>query len=199
MRIEHEFTVAVPLAQAWDALAGADAVAACLPGAQLHAADGVQAGLIELADRGVACDATILGVDRDEDDHIDTVALRGRQRNGPGIGSATLRSRLSAADGSATRVLLSADVSSSGHRPGKEFEDAARRLLAQLGEGLRQRALELPGRAEPAGSIPRPRPLTDAPLEPPTGKPRMLKFGAAAAGAAALVAVVVLRRRRSAR
>ncbi len=51
MRVEHEFTVAVPMDRAWNALAGADAVAACLPGARLRPIDGVQTGRIELDPR----------------------------------------------------------------------------------------------------------------------------------------------------
>jgi carbon monoxide dehydrogenase subunit G len=206
MRLEHEFTVAVPLTRAWNALAGADAVAACVPRAQLRAVDGEQTGRIQLdSDRPVSCEARIFTVDRDEDDHVATVAVQGRECDGPGVGSAILRSRLAADEASATRVVLTADVSSSGHQPGAGFEDAARRLFMQVGEALEQRALELPAPAELAAPAQRPDAQTPT-AQPPAqttqsqaqpGRPAAM--GAAALAAGALVAVVALRRRRGAR
>jgi carbon monoxide dehydrogenase subunit G len=207
MRLEHEFTVAVPLTRAWNALAGADAVAACLPGAQLRAIDGEQTGRIELdPDHSVSCEARIFTVDRDEDDHVATVALQGRELNGPGVGSAMLSSRLAAAEESATRVVLTAEVSTSGHQPGNGFEAAAQRLLKQVGEALEQRALELPAPAEPAASPERSGAETSAgepraqttPSQAQPRKPAAMGAGAAVA-AGALIALVVRRRRRSAR
>jgi carbon monoxide dehydrogenase subunit G len=202
MRLEHEFTVAVPLTRAWNALAGAEAVAACLPRAQLRAIDGEQTGRIELdPDRSVACEARIFTVDRDEDDHVATVALQGRELNGPGVGSAMLRSRLAAAEESATRVVLTAEVSSSGHPLSDGFEDAAQRLLKQVGEALEQRALELPAPAEPERSGAEPPVAAPAahttPVPARPGKPAAVSVAAVAAGA--LITLVVRRRRRGAR
>lgn len=203
MRLEHEFTVAVPLTRAWNALAGADAVAACLPRAQLRAIDGEQTGRIELdPDHSVACEARIFTVDRDEDDHVATVVLQGRELNGAGVGSAMLSSRLAAAEESATRVVLTAEVSSTGHQPGNGFEDAAQRLLKQVAEALEQRALELP---EPAASPERSGAETPVagpsaqttPVPSRPGKPAAVSVAAVAAGA--VIALVVRRRRRGAR
>lgn len=144
MRFEHEFTVKVPLDQAWRALADADAVAAVLPGAQLRAVDGVHTGRIELNPRSdLACEATLSAVDQDDDDHVATVAVHGRQVGGPGIGSAVLRSRLRERD-AATTVTLTAEVLTTGHDPGNGFQDAARGIFDAVAEGLERHARERP-------------------------------------------------------
>jgi carbon monoxide dehydrogenase subunit G len=154
MRFEHEFTVAVPLEQAWRALCDADAVAGSLPGAQLRAVDGVHTGRIQLdASRDLACEATITAVDQDEDEHVATIAVHGRQVEGPAIGSAILRSRLSR-QGSSTNVSLTAEVLTTGHAPGNGFQDGARRLFEAVAEGLERQARERPPAAPPPVAAP---------------------------------------------
>jgi uncharacterized protein len=207
MRLEHEFTVAAPPDRTWNALAGADAVAACLPGAQLRPIDGLQTGRIELdPDRGISCDVTVSTIDRDDDEHVSTVALRGREPYGPGIGSAILRSQLAPAAGETTRVVLSADVNSTGHRPAEEFEDRAQSLLAALGDALQRRALEAPtltaqaSRAAGPSEAPAFPTAQTTPASPEStgGRPKAAKLAVATA-AGAVITVVVLRRRRSGR
>jgi carbon monoxide dehydrogenase subunit G len=144
MRFEHEFTVEVPLEQVWRALADPDALAASLPGAELRAVDGAHIGRIQLdAGRNLSCEATITAVDQDEDEHVATVSMHGRQVQGPAVGSAVLRSRLSDRD-SATNVSLTAEVLTTGHDPGNGFQDGARRLFEEVAEGLERRAQERP-------------------------------------------------------
>jgi carbon monoxide dehydrogenase subunit G len=144
MRFEHEFTVEVPLEQVWRALADADALAASLPDAQLRALDGVHTGRIRLdAGHDLSCEATITAVDQDEDEHVATVSVHGRQIEGPAIGSATLRSRLSE-QGSSTKVSLTAEVLTTGHDPGNGFQAGAQRLFAAVTEALERRARERP-------------------------------------------------------
>jgi carbon monoxide dehydrogenase subunit G len=144
MRFEHEFIVEVPLEQAWRALADADALAASLPGAQLRAADGVHTGRIQLDPRrNLACEATITPVDQDDDEHVSTVSVHGRQVEGPAIGSAVLRSRLRE-EGSSTRISLTAEVLTTGHDPGNGFHAGARQLFEAVAEGLERQAREWP-------------------------------------------------------
>jgi uncharacterized protein len=167
IRFEHEFTVEVPLEDAWRVLATPDALAATLPGSQLRAVDGVHTGRVELeGSTGVACVATITAVDQDDDEHIATLSVHGRQVEGPGIGSATLRSRLSES-GPATQVRLVAEILTTGHEPGGGFEQGARRLFDVVAEGLERQARERP--APSREPVPRPRPgLAPAP-QPPAG------------------------------
>jgi carbon monoxide dehydrogenase subunit G len=201
MRFEHEFTVEVPLDQAWRALADADAVAASLPGARLRAVDGVHTGRIEFdASRKLACEATIAGVDQDEDEHVATVSVHGRQVEGPAIGSAVLRSRLSD-EGGTTKVSLTAEVLTTGHDPGNGFQAEARKMFEAVADGLERRAREGP----PAAAVSTSQAAQDeAPAPEPASEPAQgswLERASAdkrvAAGAAGLaIAAVVLRRRR---
>lgn len=199
MRFEHEFTVAVPLDQAWRALADAGAVVAALPGAELHAVDGVHTGRVLLdGATKLACEATVTAVDRDDDDHVATVALHGREVDGPAIGSAVLRSRLREHDASTT-VSLTADLLSTGHEPGNGFRDAARGIFEALAEGLERQARERP----PAAATP-PRlevPPVPAPVAAPRAWPERLAAQKRPIGAAAglVIAAAVLRRRRGGR
>jgi uncharacterized protein len=159
MRFEHEFTVEVPLEDAWRMLADADALAAALPNAELHTVDGVHTGHIHLdPDRNLSCEATISGVDQDEDQHVATVSAHGRQVEGPAIGSVMLRSRLSN-QGSATAVSLTAEVLTTGHEPGNGFQAGAQRMFEAVARGLERRARE------------RPRPVVALPT-PPAGAAR---------------------------
>lgn len=147
MRFEHEFIVEVPLEQVWSAMSGPDALAASVPGAKLRAIDGLHTGRIELgAGHALACEATLAAVDQDDDEHVTTVSVHGRQVQGPGIGSATLRSRLSE-DGSSTRVSLVADILTTGHEPGNGFELGARSLFDAVVDGLERQAREAPAPA----------------------------------------------------
>jgi carbon monoxide dehydrogenase subunit G len=202
IRFEHEFTVDVPLEQAWRALAGADAVAAALPNAQLRAVDGLHTGRIQLDPRrNLACDATISAVDQDEDEHVATVSLHGRQVDGPAIGSVVVRNRLSEA-GSSTKVRLTAEVLTTGHDPGNGFQAGAQSIFDTVIEGLERRALEgapeveavdaSTSRAAPSAALPS--------VVRPSWVERITEQKSLVGGAAGLVlAAVVLRRMRRGR
>ncbi len=197
MRFEHEFTVEVPLEQAWRMLADADALAAALPNAQLRAVDGVHTGRIQFdSDRNLSCEATISAVDQDEDEHVATVSVHGRQVEGPAIGSVILRSRLSD-QGSATAVSLTAEVLTTGHESGNGFQAGAQRMFEAVAEGLERRARERP----PAVAA---LPPTPAPADVPASAPlaaqgswleRVSPQKRLAAGAAGLVITAALLRR----
>jgi carbon monoxide dehydrogenase subunit G len=202
---EQEFTIEVPLEQAWRVLADAEALAVSLPGAQLRAVDGVHTGRIELdANRNLACEATITAVDQDDDEHIATVSVHGRQVDGPAIGSATLRSRLSE-QGSSTRISLTAEVLTTGHDPGNGFEAGARRMFEAVAQGLERRARERP----PATATPPAPARASAPASAPPSSPvvaqgswleRASSPEVLIGGAAGLlIAVAVLRRMRRGR
>lgn len=193
MRFEHEFTVEVPLEQAWRTLADAEALAAALPDGELRAVDGVHTGRIQLdPSRNLSCEATITVVDQDEDEHVATVSLHGRQVEGPAIGSAILRSRLSD-QGAATAVSLTAEVLTTGHEPGNGFQATAQRMFEAVAEGLERRVREKPA---PAVPVPPPAPSGVAQRSwLQRAHPERL-----AAGAAGLVITVgVLRRMRRGR
>jgi carbon monoxide dehydrogenase subunit G len=142
MRLEKEFIVAAPLERVWLAVSDAGIFASSIPGGELRAIDDIYAGQFEFAADGprVLCETTVRSVDCDEDEHVATILLHARQLGGPGIGSATIRSRCEAAGGE-TRVLLSAEVRSGGHEAGAQaLESAARKILDKTTETLGERA-----------------------------------------------------------
>ncbi|WP_113702649.1 SRPBCC family protein [Nonomuraea lactucae] len=105
MRFEHEFTVPVPVEQAWAVLLDVERVAPCLPGASLDTVEGdvftgrlkVKVGPITVTYRGSA-----LIEDVDKDAHTLTIKASGKEARGSGTASATVKARLSPADGSTT-------------------------------------------------------------------------------------------------
>ncbi|MFG3435755.1 SRPBCC family protein [Nonomuraea sp. NPDC047897] len=104
MRFEHEFTVPVPVEQAWAVLLDVERVAPCLPGASLDTVEGerftgrmkVKVGPITVAYRGTA-----EFEDVDKDGHTLTLRASGKEDRGAGTASATVRARLAPAGGTA--------------------------------------------------------------------------------------------------
>ncbi|GGP95056.1 SRPBCC domain-containing protein [Streptosporangium pseudovulgare] len=97
MRFEHEFTVPVPVEQAWSVLLDVERIAPCLPGAALEKAEGdsftgrmkVKVGPITVTYRGEAAFESV-------DENARTLALRasGRETRGSGTANATVTARL---------------------------------------------------------------------------------------------------------
>jgi carbon monoxide dehydrogenase subunit G len=159
--LSSEFTVTVPLQRVWETISDLGTIAACLPGAELRAADGAYTGRIELRSDGVAVpfESTLRAVDLDEDEHALTVALRGRQLGGPAVGLATITGRALAGE-DCTRVSLGAEIQASGYEPSEALDGAGDALLRAFGERLEQQV-----RAAPAGTP------VEAPLARPASKP----------------------------
>jgi carbon monoxide dehydrogenase subunit G len=198
MRLDTQFIVGAPLERVWPALRDAGIFADCLPGSKLRPADELYAGRLELAANGspITCEATLRALDDDEDEHVATVLLRGRQLGGPGVGSATIQARCEEAD-SATRVTLSATVLSSGlKQPLSEFERPARKLFEQAADVLKERAATAPApqRAAPEEAKAPPaagRGPEMLPVRAPAQKRLGLALGVAGG---AVIAVAVARR-----
>lgn len=133
MRFEHEFTVPVPVEQAWAVLLDVERVAPCLPGAALDTVEGeeftgrmkVKVGPITVTYRG---SATFEEVDKDA--HTLTIKASGKESRGAGTASATVRARLSPSDG-ATAVTVETAFNVTG-RPAQ----FGRGVMAEVGGKL---------------------------------------------------------------
>ncbi|MEV0146643.1 MULTISPECIES: SRPBCC family protein [unclassified Nonomuraea] len=109
MRFEHEFTVPVPVEQAWAVLLDVERVAPCLPGASLDVVEGdeftgrmkVKVGPITVTYRGSA-----RFEDVDKDSHTLTMQASGKEARGPGTASATVKARLTPAAAGTTAVAV---------------------------------------------------------------------------------------------
>lgn len=139
MRFEHEFTVPVPIEQAWAVLLDVERVAPCLPGATLDVFEGeeftgrmkVKVGPITVTYRG---SATFEDVDKD----AHTLALRasGKEARGSGTAAATVKARLTPGDGS-TAVIVETTFTVTG-RPAQ----FGRGVMAEVGSKLIDRFAE---------------------------------------------------------
>ncbi|GIH75735.1 SRPBCC family protein [Planobispora longispora] len=116
MRFEHEFTVPVPVEQAWAVLLDVERVAPCLPGAALDSVDGesftgrmkVKVGPITVTYRGEA-----VFQDVDKDAHALTIKASGKEARGSGTASATVTARLHP-EGADTRVTVETSFNVTG-------------------------------------------------------------------------------------
>ncbi|MEV4801833.1 SRPBCC family protein [Nonomuraea sp. NPDC049421] len=133
MRFEHEFTVPVPIEQAWAVLLDVERVAPCLPGATLDVFEGdeftgrmkVKVGPITVTYRG---SATFEDVDKDS--YSLTIRASGKEARGSGTASATVKARMQPRDDS-TLVTVETSFNVTG-RPAQ----FGRGVMAEVGGKL---------------------------------------------------------------
>ncbi len=136
MRFEHEFTVPVPIEQAWAVLLDVERVAPCLPGAALDIFEGdeftgrmkVKVGPITVTYRGTA-----KFQDVDKDSYTLTIQASGKEARGSGTASATVKARLQERD-EATLVTVETSFNVTG-RPAQ----FGRGVMAEVGGRLIER------------------------------------------------------------
>ncbi|MFI6596448.1 SRPBCC family protein [Nonomuraea sp. NPDC050536] len=134
MRFEHEFTVPVPIEQAWAVLLDVERVAPCLPGATLDTFEGeeftgrmkVKVGPITVTYRGTA---TFEDVDKDA--HTLTIKASGKEARGSGTAAATVKATLTPAADSTTAVKVETEFNVTG-RPAQ----FGRGVMAEVGSKL---------------------------------------------------------------
>jgi carbon monoxide dehydrogenase subunit G len=153
MRLEHSFTVPVPVDEAWRVLLDLPAIAPCLPGAKLDGYDGdTFTGTVKVRLGPITLDYKGTGrfVERDEAAHRAVVEATGRDTRSPGTARATVTTTL-APDGDATRVEVGTELTLTG-RPAQfgrsMVGDVSARLLGQFADCLAQRLGES-GATEP--------------------------------------------------
>ncbi|MFI6733630.1 SRPBCC family protein [Nonomuraea sp. NPDC050451] len=161
MRFEHEFTVPVPIEQAWAVLLDVERVAPCLPGATLDIYEGdeftgrmkVKVGPIVVTYKGSA-----RFEDVDKDSYTLTIQASGKEARGSGTASATVKARLTPVD-EATQVTVETSFNVTG-RPaqfgrgvmaevgGKLIEKFAANLAELLSEPMVEPVAPAPGPEE---------------------------------------------------
>ena len=125
MELVHEFTVAVPVEQAWDVLTDVERIAPCMPGAELTGVDGgtyhgqvkIKVGPITAQYKGTASFA-----EKDEAARRVVLKASGRDTRGQGTAAATVTAAM-AEEAGATTVSIVTDLSVSGR-------------VAQFGRGV---------------------------------------------------------------
>ena len=141
MKINNEFTVSVPVEQAWDIMLDLERVAPCLPGAAIQESQGdeyqgtmkVKIGPITANYKG-----TVKVEEADEENHRAVVQATGRDARGQGTASATIVSTLQG-EGEQTRVSVETDMHLTGRAAqfGRGIaQDVATKMLGQFADCL---------------------------------------------------------------
>ncbi|NEA45805.1 SRPBCC family protein, partial [Streptomyces sp. SID10815] len=153
MELRHEFTVPVPLGDAWRALLDIERVAPCLPGATVEDYDGrtvTGAVKVRLGPITVAYKGTAVFEEQDGAAHRLVLAANGRETRGQGTARATVTAVLEERDG-VTAVSVRTDLTVTG-RPAQfgrgVLAEVGDRLVGQFADCLSRR---LAGATPPAG------------------------------------------------
>ena len=176
MDLHHEFTVNVPVDEAWRVLTDLERIAPCLPGAQLTEVEGetyrgqvkVKVGPILAQFKGQAS-----FVSRDDAAHTATLKGEGRDTTGKGNASAMITAELTAVDATSTRCVVNTDLSISGKvaQFGRgALADVSDKLLAQFVENLNQLIA-----SGPTPSAPTPIEAPTPTATPPTSELRIIQ------------------------
>jgi uncharacterized protein len=117
MELSNEFTVGVPIDEAWKALTDVERIAPCMPGAQLQEIEGdeyrgivkVKVGPITAQYKGVAT-----FVEQDEVNHKAVLKAEGRDTRGQGNASALITASLVSEGEALTKVTVDTDLTITG-------------------------------------------------------------------------------------
>ncbi|MER5940579.1 SRPBCC family protein [Streptomyces sp. NPDC001928] len=201
MELHHEFTVPVPVDEAWRTLLDIERVAPCMPGASVEEYDGktvtgavkVKVGPITVTYKGTA-----VFEDQDETAHRMVLVASGRETHGQGTARATMTGTLSEHD-DGTAVSVRTDLTVTG-RPAQfgrgVMAEVGNRLVGQFAACLSERLAEPAIGAAVVGE--------DEPQEPldllrTAGVPVVKRAGALVAVVLGVLVVARLRRWRAGR
>lgn len=168
MDLNHQFTVAVPVEDAWKILTDLERIAPCLPGAQLQEVEGdiyrgvvkIKVGPIQAQFKGQAS-----FVERNDTAHKAVLKGEGRDTGGKGNASALITAEMTAVDATSTSVTVNTDLSITGKvaQFGRgAMADISDKLLGQFVENLNSMILSGGTTSEPTTST---QPTTATPAE----------------------------------
>ncbi|MGH8930738.1 MAG: SRPBCC family protein [Egibacteraceae bacterium] len=164
MKLEHTFTVPVPVDEAFKVLLDIERIAPCMPGATLKEVSGEQfTGAVKVKVGPISMQYQGSGkfVDVDEEKHTATIDASGRETRGAGTAKATIRAMLSEIGERETEVHVETDLAITGKAAqfGRGvMDDVGAKLLGKFADCL---SSELAGKPEPAPE-PSPAAVTEA-------------------------------------
>lgn len=156
MELSNEFTVDVPVGEAWDVLTDLERIAPCMPGAVLESVeDGEYRGAVKVKVGPVTAQykGKASFVERDEDARRAVVRAEGREARGQGSASATITATLREV-GTATQVSVVTELAITGRvaQFGRGvLAEVSNKLLQQFVEQLEATVLE--GSADASTSV----------------------------------------------
>ena len=150
MELVNDFTVNVPVGEAWTTLTDVERIAPCLPGAQLQEVEGetyrgvvkVKVGPILAQFKGQAA-----FVEKDDTNHKAVLKAEGRDTGGKGNASALITAQLTPKGASSTHVQVNTDLTITGKvaQFGRgAMADVSTKLLGQFVENLETIVLKKP-------------------------------------------------------
>ena len=160
MELTHEFTVPVPVQEAWDHFQDIASVAECFPGAQVTDTEGetfhgsvkVKLGPIALVYNGLGT-----FTEKDEDAYRFVVDAKGKDKRGNGTAGATVTLTMDGSAGDSTDVRVHTDLAITG-KPAQfgrgVMQDVSDKLLGQFVSCLEQRMGQGDGSGAPAADAP---------------------------------------------
>ena len=161
MELEHQFSVPVPVAQAWDVLLDVERIAPCMPGATVDSFDGetivgkvkVKVGPIQVTYAGTA-----KFVEKDEAGRRAVIEASAKEARGTGTAAATITAVLTGTGGSSTDVVVTTDLAITG-KPAQfgrgVMAEVGNKILGKFADCL---ADELGGGGAAAAPAPAPSP-----------------------------------------
>jgi uncharacterized protein len=155
MKINNEFTVSVPIQQAWDVMLDLQKIAPCLPGAAIQdeKGDGEYDGTMKVKIGPITANykGKVKVEEADEANHRAVLQATGRDARGQGTASATIVSTLQEEGSDSTRVSVETDMKLTGRAAqfGRGIaQDVATKMLNQFAECLER---EISGGGAAAG------------------------------------------------
>jgi len=156
MDLNHEFTVPVPVADAWQILTDVERIAPCLPGAKLEESNGdtysgfvkVKVGPIQAQFKGQAS-----FVERNDSAYKAVLKGEGRDTTGKGNASALITAQLTEESATSTKVTVTTDLNITGKvaQFGRgAMADISNKLLDQFVTNLNGLIASSNSAAEPA-------------------------------------------------
>ncbi len=155
MELSNEFTVAVPVAEAWKVITDLERIAPCMPGAQLLEVEGeeyrgtvkIKVGPITAQYKGVAS-----FLEQDPAAYRAVLKAEGRDTRGQGNASATITAVLVSESEASTRITVDTDLTITGKvaQFGRGvLADVSTKLIGQFANSLND---ELTSGVVPAGT-----------------------------------------------
>src|SRR5215218_9197659 len=143
MKINNEFSVSVPVEEAWDIMLDLERVAPCLPGASIQGSeDGEYQGTMKVKIGPITANykGTVKVEEADEENHRAVLEANGRDARGQGTASATIVSTLDE-EGDQTKVKVETDMKLTGRAAqfGRGIaQDVATKMLDQFASCLEE-------------------------------------------------------------
>jgi carbon monoxide dehydrogenase subunit G len=158
VKINSEFTVSVPIRQAWEVMLNLERIAPCLPGAaiQEEKGDGEYEGTMKVKIGPITANykGTVKFEETDEENHRAVLNATGRDARGQGTASATIVSTLQE-EGDSTRVNVETDMKLTGRAAqfGRGIaQDVATKMLTQFADCLEREISGVPEEGAAAAS-----------------------------------------------